>query len=166
MPKKEIDYSNTIFYKIICCDKNINDLYVGHTTNFIQRKHSHKQSCLNKKNFNCKLYNIIRENGGWDNWEMIMIDFLNCKNGIEARIKEQEHYEKLQATMNSIEPDKVKDELNIKLYCEKCDIYTNTQKQMDMHSKTRIHKQIMVKNGNMERSNNFICINCILAFLI
>ena len=30
MPKNEIDYSNTIIYKIICKDENIKDLYVAH----------------------------------------------------------------------------------------------------------------------------------------
>ena len=167
MPKKDIDYSNTIFYKIICCDKNIKDLYVGHTTNFIQRKHAHKQSCLNNKNvnYNCKLYKIIRENGNWENWEMIIIDFLNCKNSIEARIKEQEHYEKLQATMNSLEPYKIKQEIikiedqneKTQLYCEKCDIYTNTQKQMNIHYKTKQH---MTTISCKKMQYNFICKDC------
>ena len=47
MPKVEIDYSNTIIYKITCKDPSITDVYVGHTTNFVQRKHCHKQSCNN-----------------------------------------------------------------------------------------------------------------------
>ena len=43
MPKVDIDYSNTLFYKIYCIDPSINDMYIGHTTNFVQRKHAHKQ---------------------------------------------------------------------------------------------------------------------------
>ena len=72
MPKHEIDYSNTIIYKITCDDSNISDLYVGHTTNFVQRKHAHKQSCINEKspNYKYKLYEVIRNNGGWENWKM------------------------------------------------------------------------------------------------
>ena len=46
MPKNEIDYSNTIIYKLICKDDNVKDLYVGHTTNFVQRKHAHKDNCI------------------------------------------------------------------------------------------------------------------------
>jgi hypothetical protein len=34
MPKDDIDYSNTIVYKIFCNDQSINDVYVGHTTLF------------------------------------------------------------------------------------------------------------------------------------
>ena len=103
MPKVDIDYSNTVIYKIICKDKSITDLYVGHTTNFVQRKYSHKQLC-DSKLANNKLYNVIHEHGGWDNWEMLTIETFNCKNKFEALTKEQEYYEKLQATLNSIEP--------------------------------------------------------------
>ena len=57
MPKTEIDYSNTVIYKITCKDQNISDLYVGNTTNFVQRKHAHKQSCTNEKSVNYKSKN-------------------------------------------------------------------------------------------------------------
>ena len=106
MPKKEIDYSNTIIYKITCKDPNITDVYVGHTTNFVQRKHAHKQGCINNKshNYNCKVYETIRNNNGWDNWNMEIINFFNCKDHYEARQKEQEYFILLKATLNSIEP--------------------------------------------------------------
>ena len=99
MPKIEIDYSNTIIYKITCKDPNILDVYVGHTTNFVQRKHAHKQSCINNKSSNhkCKLYEVIRNNGGWINWDMEIIHFCNCADHYEARKKEQEYFELLKA---------------------------------------------------------------------
>ena len=63
MPKPD-DYSNTIIYKITCRDPEIKDVYVGHTVDFIQRKHTHKQSCNNEKN-NCSCFYIaIHVNGG------------------------------------------------------------------------------------------------------
>ena len=94
MPKIEIDYSNTIIYKITCKDPLIKDIYIGHTTNFVQRKHAHKQSCINVKNHNykLKLYEVIRANGGWNNWKMEIIDFFNLNDHYEARQKEQEYY--------------------------------------------------------------------------
>jgi len=106
MPKTEIDYSNTIIYKITCNDKNVKEVYVGHTTNFVQRKYAHKQNCTNAKgaNYNCKLYKVIRENGGWANWTMEIVNFFNCEDHYDARKKEQEHFELLNATLNSIEP--------------------------------------------------------------
>ena len=38
----ELDYSNTIIYKISCKDTNVTELYVGHTINFVQRQLAHK----------------------------------------------------------------------------------------------------------------------------
>jgi len=106
MPKVEIDYSNTIIYKIICKDPNVKDVYVGHTTNFVQRKHNHKSSCNNKDSpyNNCKLYQVIRNNGGWKNWSMEIVDFCKCNDLCEARKKEQEYFILLNATLNSNEP--------------------------------------------------------------
>ena len=101
MPKVEIDYSNTLIYKITCKDVTITDLYVGHTINFVQRKYAHKQGCIKEQ---CKLYTTIRNNGGWDNWMMEIIGFFKCKDQYEARQKEQEYFVLLNATLNSIEP--------------------------------------------------------------
>ena len=73
MPKTDINYSNTIIYKIICKDISIKDIYIGHTTNFIQRKYAHKIACKTIQN-NLRLYRYIRDNGGWENWDMIQIE--------------------------------------------------------------------------------------------
>lgn len=110
MTKSEVDYSNTIIYKITCNDPSVTDKYVGHTTNFVQRKNAHKNSTNNEKShcYNLKLYKTIRENGGWNNWKMEIIQFYNCKNLYEAKIKEQEQFIELKATLNNIEPIKAK----------------------------------------------------------
>ena len=79
MPKEYVNYSNTIIYKIFCKNENLKDLYVGHTTNFIQRKYQHKTSC-NNNNVKFKIYETIRANGGWNNWDMVEIANYNCKN--------------------------------------------------------------------------------------
>ena len=100
MPKEEIDYSNTIIYKIFCKVKSITDVYVGHTTNFTQRKYAHKLACNSSTN-KLKIYNKIRQTGGWDNWDMIEIAKYNCKDHTDARIKEQEHFEQLTCNLNS-----------------------------------------------------------------
>ena len=101
MPKDIIDYSNTIIYKIYCKNETITDIYVGHTTNFFVRKYYHKNAFKNYKN-DLQIYKTMRENGGWNNWNMIEIAKYNCKDSTEARIKEQLHYEELKLnTLNS-----------------------------------------------------------------
>ena len=102
MPLKNIDYSKTIIYKIVCNDLNIKDCYVGHTTDFTRRKNGHKKCCSNPNNnsYNLKIYKTIRENGGIDNWTMIMIENYPCNNGDEARARERYYYETLNPTLN------------------------------------------------------------------
>jgi len=151
MPKTEIDYSNTIIYKITCNDRSINDLYVGHTTNFVQRKHAHKNGCTNEKssNHNCKLYKAIRTNGGWDNWNMEIIAFCKCNDHYEARIKEQEYFTSLNATLNSIEPmpkpkpPKIQEEVVVPIkkvyYCKTCNIKCQNSQQMETHNQSKKH---------------------------
>jgi len=43
MPKKPINYENTIFYKIVCNDLDVLDFYVGSTTNWSNRLQQHKR---------------------------------------------------------------------------------------------------------------------------
>ena len=157
MPKTEIDYSNTIFYKISCKDETNNELYIGHTTNFVQRKSAHKASCNNPKSgsYPVKLYKTIRECGGWDNWNMEIIAFRNCNDSREARKVEQEYYDSLGATLNSIQPlpppkqkpiracsGKFIRDCSGKFICKECNYYTNRQSQYERHLHTSKHIQI------------------------
>jgi hypothetical protein len=178
MPKTDIDYSNTIFYKIYCKDETNKDLYVGHTTNFVQRKHAHKASCGNSKsaNYSQKVYKTIREYGGWNNWIMEIIAFHNCKDGYDARKIEQEYYEKLGATLNSIQPippmkkekipikkeytnqcntPKIFNGTTFKYHCENCNYYTNKSSSYNKHLSTNKHINPISNNNN-----TFNCLEC------
>ena len=111
MPRNEINYQNTIIYKIVCNDLNVNDLYVGSTTEFTKRKYKHKFNCLNSKIDNCKfkVYDFIRDHGNWDNWSMIEVEKYPCNDGNEARSRERYWIETLKATLNERTP--IKDKL-------------------------------------------------------
>lgn len=105
MPRTPSDYSKTILYKFVCNDLSIVDEYIGHTTHFIKRKNHHKASCMgNTGNSVCKLYTMINNNGGWDNWTMIEIEKYPCRDGNEARARERYHYELSNANMNDRSP--------------------------------------------------------------
>jgi hypothetical protein len=161
MTKTDIDYSNTIIYKITCKDENVTDVYVGHTTNFVQRKHAHKQSCINNKssNYNCKLYEVIRNKGGWNNWKMDIIHFFNCKDHFEARKKEQEYFISLNATLNSVEPmpkPVSKPVLDKEVVCEKCDIHYDTVQLLETHN----NKSIDSNKKLPKIGSKFYCQKC------
>jgi hypothetical protein len=115
MPKEPIDYSKTIFYRIVCNDLNITDCYIGHTTNFIKRKQHHKDDCNNDKSkkYNMKVYKFIRDNGGWMNWSMIMIEQISCENLNDACKLERKFLEEYKATLNSYIPSRTNKEYYI-----------------------------------------------------
>ena len=106
MPKYQTDYSQTIIYKLCCKDISIDNIYIGHTTNFNQRKHNHKTNCnnINSKNYNLNVYQFIRHYGGWDNWDMIQIEEFCCNNTREATIRERYWIDLLKPKLNCINP--------------------------------------------------------------
>ena len=90
---------NYIFYKI-CCD-DYDEIYVGSTCNFNNRKRQHKQNVnLDNERNNLKIYKTIRENGGWDNWRMIQIGSRDGITKRDAEKIEEEYRVELRATLN------------------------------------------------------------------
>jgi hypothetical protein len=159
MPKEEIDYSNTIIYKIYCNDQSINEIYVGHTTNFTKRKYQHKLCCSNLNN-NFKIYSTIREHGGWDNWNMVEIAKYNCKDKTEARIKEQEHYSELNSSLNSCPPyvDKKK------YFCSTCNINCTTKNVYETHINCSLYNKNIKLNNELikktQKNASYFCDFC------
>ena len=163
MPKQEVDYSKTVIYKIVCKDMNIKDVYVGHTTDFRKRKHSHKDRCCNiqksgKHNYN--VYQIIRENGGWDNWDMIEIEKYPCSDSNEARQRERYWYELNYCTMNEKHPGRSLKEFlcsNIENRRLKERTYYKNNKDL-MHEKQKQHyekykEEIKLKSKEYRENN-------------
>jgi hypothetical protein len=105
MPKKEIDYSKSLIYKIQHVT-NQELLYVGSTTNFTKRKASHKERCNNDKEwntkYNLKLYKMIRENGGWSQFKCIVVKEFPCKNRDELLLEEDIVMRELKTNMNKV----------------------------------------------------------------
>ena len=104
MPRTAIDYSKACVYRLIYNDITY---YVGSTTNMSKRKAQHKRGCYNEKNkdYNYPLYKFIRENEGFDNWVMVMIQsYPECKTSDELRMHERHHYEILRPVLNVNRP--------------------------------------------------------------
>ena len=96
------NYNESMIYKLCCFDTTIEEIYIGSTTNFRRRKTEHKRDCntINRQNYNCKVYQFIRDNGGWDNWDMILIAKVNCNDKMELRQKEREYMEEYKPSLN------------------------------------------------------------------
>ena len=113
MPKTPIDYSKSIIYKICCKDPEIKDIYIGSTTNFTKRKNQHKREVKSegRQQSKYKIYQFIKNNGYWENWDMVMIEeYKDCESKLQLEKREREYYDLLKPTLNSQLPNKTIDD--------------------------------------------------------
>ena len=148
MPRLPVDYNNTVIYKIVCNDLSIKDLYVGHTTDFRTRKNQHKTMC-NRSNekYNYKVYQVIRNNGGWDNWSMIEIEKFQCNDSNEATARERYWIEQLKASLNSCIPHRTKGEWHAEYYEKNKEHLRNYCKDYFEKNKERLYEKVDCECG-------------------
>ena len=75
-------------------------LYIGSTINLSRRRCTHKNNSDNL-NINSKLFQLIRANGGWSQFDCNILIKVKCNNFAELRKKENEVIQVLQPSMNS-----------------------------------------------------------------
>ena len=134
MPRTNINYSNTIIYKLCCNDLSITDIYIGQTTDFRKRKNRHKFCCNNEtaKGYDYNVYAFIRDNGGWDNWDMIEIERYEAIDGNDAKKRERYWIEEFKASLNCKLPTRTNKEYieHHKEHLDECKkIYRETHKE-------------------------------------
>ena len=95
-------YEKTWMYKILCNDPTVRECYVGHTTDFVARSKNHKSSCQNptSREYNKPAYKFIRDNGGWANWAIHILETCKFNNRQEAEIRERDLVQILEASLN------------------------------------------------------------------
>jgi len=137
-----VNYQNSIIYKICCKDINIKDIYVGSTANALRvRKSVHKSSCNNEndKRYNLYVYKFIRENGGWDNWDVVLVENVKCENKQELHKRERFHIEELSAELNKVIPNRSQKEYYDKnrelLLEQKKEYYVNNKEEIAKKNK-------------------------------
>ena len=90
-----------IIYKIV--HKNDESLmYIGSTTNFKSRANHHRLTCSNPKYkcYDMHLYQVIREHGGWENWEMSPLEVLENSTKKDAAVRQQDFIYELNPSLN------------------------------------------------------------------
>ena len=97
-----------ILYKITIADYT----YIGSTKDWIQRQYSHKSDFFNESSprHNLKLYQTIRDNGGWNAIEKSPIEEYECDGPVQAHIREEYWRREYDAQMNSIRAHQTIDE--------------------------------------------------------
>ena len=90
------------FYKIAIKDTKY--CYIGSTTNLNRRMGSHKNSCHNylASTYHLKLYEVIREHGGWQNVEYSIVGLHEVNSRCEAMVQEQKYIVQHKANLNSM----------------------------------------------------------------
>ena len=135
------DYSKTVIYKIQHQD-NGELLYVGSTTHFIERKSRHKSRCHNPntKENNLKLYQMIRQNGGWECFRMVQLKDFPCENKRQAEAEEDKIMLELKANMNSNRASRTD-----KQYC-----LDNKDKRREYNKQYRVYNVDKIKEQKRE----------------
>lgn len=96
-----------VVYKLSCKNPEISDCYVGSTNNFGIRRSQHKNAAeVNAKRKKSILYDFIRQNGGWANWCMTVLEYVPCNSSSELVMRERNWFEKLNPSLNVNTPYK------------------------------------------------------------
>jgi hypothetical protein len=85
------------------------EFYIGSTLNLSRRKSHHKKNVKNKRGklYWCKLYQYIRENGGWESFTFIKIHEMEVESMSQCVEEEQAIINMLKPTLNSIRSSKL-----------------------------------------------------------
>lgn len=153
--------------------KNKNDddnenIYVGSTNNYIKRMYSHKMNCNNpnSKEYNKKVYQFIRANGGWEEWDMIIVEEYPCNNKEELKMKEDEIMLEVKSKLNDRRAKRTHKEYNEdnkeKIAEQKKEYYKdNKERIVETHKEWR-EKHIFYQTEYMRKYNKerVICDIC------
>ena len=132
-------------YKIVCKDKEITEFYIGSSIYFDRRKYEHKcdSNNLNSSHYCLPLYMFINVNGGFENWEIVLIKEYKFITKKELEMNEQYYIELLKPNLNSksaksikTKKDYDKEHNNKKANCPHCGKEMNS-KNIKRHIKSQ-----------------------------
>ena len=151
------DYSKTLIYKIVCKDVSIKETYGGHTTHLVKRKQQHKSICNNitNKRYNSYIYKFIRDNGGFDNFDVIWQYDFPCNSKREAELEERRFIEKEKCELNSMRPFVTSEEIK-KQNVEKTTKYRENNREK-VNKYRRQHHQKNKDEVNEKRKKKYTC---------
>lgn len=157
------DYSKSCIYMLhYKDDTELENIYIGSTTNFKVRKNHHKRTCCNpnNKNHHFKIYQYIRDNGGWEEWKMIWLEDYPCKTLRELRLREDEVMLEYENRLNEVRASRSKKEYredNKEQIAEKKKKYNEKNKEQIAEKTKQYHKknreQILQRNKEKIKCN-------------
>tara|TARA_E500000318_G_scaffold83037_2_gene78586 strand:- start:23 stop:643 length:621 start_codon:yes stop_codon:yes gene_type:complete len=151
---KDKIYSQIFIYKIYCKDPTITHFYIGSTCNLYQRTALHKSKL--KQGCNYKLYDFMRNNGGWDNWDIAVIETRNNQTHTEKLNLEKYYFNTFNPLLNShkcgrTHKEYLKDNYD-KILLQR---YNNRLKHLEKRKITAKERYSNNKKICIERSQNY-----------
>ena len=140
-------------YLLSCKNPLIRDLYVGSTSNLINRSNVHANDALTK---NSRLYRCIRDTGGFSNWACTPIETI-IGTKLEARIIERHHCEAFHANLNTYKSYRSAAEARVynqthalqyyyenkpAISVQKRQYYLNNQDRLQTYNRNRYHQRL------------------------
>ncbi len=144
-------------YKLASKDVAVKEIYVGSTTNLKMRKHGHKWRCNHEddKDYNIKVYQFIRANGGFSSWDIIQLERVEFETKYELRARERHFVELLNPSLNKQLPNRTNAESYRRYYdnhkaeilkkhstkfnCDCGGIYSYSHKSLHVNTKKHIN---------------------------
>jgi hypothetical protein len=93
------DYNNGIIYKLCCKDPEIADVYIGSTASTGPRRFQQHKGAA-KQQPNRLVYKFINDNGGFANWQLIVINAFPCSSKQELEKEENRIFCIYRPTLN------------------------------------------------------------------
>lgn len=179
----KVDDNTTKIYSLSSLAGDVKYTYIGSCKDVNKKRFIYKRNVL--RGDKGELYECIRTNGGWDNWELKAIDSFVCNSREEAKEKEKEWIEKIQKLENppillnlpqfSLQkpsiftqkpsifpqnPSKNDENENVCIFCSKT--YSrkdNLQRHIKICKKKTAPQQVQEHNQVMTNSHNTIISN-------
>jgi hypothetical protein len=80
-----INYSKTVIYKLQCRNSDVTYVFIDSTTKPRQKKMYHIKNSENHKQ--CEPYMTINKHGGWENWDMIILEKFKCLSKDDTKMR-------------------------------------------------------------------------------
>ena len=148
------DTRTAVIYKITC--KTSGECYIGSTVDLKRRITQHKKAINDEtnKNYNQYLYNYARENGGFANFKIEILEYINIKSCAERNMCEQKWKDVLTPLLNTVEA-KAK-----KTSAERYKEYADKNPEIIKETKQKSYLKLKEENKKTE----FRCEKCNLCF--
>ena len=104
----EMTGTNYTYFKLRHATDDNKECYIGSTKNMRNQISVHKSACKNSKYKKIKLYNYIRENGGFDEWKYDILETKLCETPYERYAHMKTLIKLHNATLHTYNKGKIK----------------------------------------------------------